>query len=94
VTTTPNNSKSETARAIFLPVRITLLARLFGRFRSKSCLRDRQAILSNIDWVIEMLRRVRDDEPEASARWWDGVKQAALEDRDANPSKPPSLKES
>lgn len=94
MTTTPKNSEGETARAILLPVRTALLARLFARFRSKPCLHDRQAILSNVDWVIEMLRRVREDKPEASARWWDDMKQAVLEDRDANPSKSPPSKES
>jgi hypothetical protein len=75
-------------------VRTTLLARLFARLRRKSSARDRQAILCNIDWVIEMLRRVREDKPEASALWWEGVKQAVLEDRDANPSESPPPKES
>jgi hypothetical protein len=94
VSTTPKISEGEIARAILLPMRNTLLARLFACFLSKSRLRDRQAILSNIDWVIEMLRRVREDKPEASARWWDGVKQVVLEDRDTNPSKSPPPKES
>ena len=38
-------------------------------------------ILSNMDLVIKMLRQVREGEPEATARWWDSLKETVLDDR-------------
>ena len=56
----------------------TLLHRMLARIRPKSPARERQATLSHIDWVIEMLHRVREEKPEATAQWWLSLKRAVL----------------
>jgi|GEM_PF-7089169 hypothetical protein len=67
--TARNALASDAKREMFLR---RVLARLW---RTPSG-RDHQAVLSNIDWVIEMLQRVRRDRPAATAKWWESLKRA------------------
>ena len=54
------------------------LRAIMARFKQKSSARDRAATLSNIDWVIEMLHRVRTEKPEITAQWWENLKGSVL----------------
>lgn len=60
-----------------------LIARCFGTSDEER----RNRILSNMDWVIKMLHQVHEDKPEATARWWDSLKEAVLDDSAAKDTK-------
>jgi hypothetical protein len=53
------------------------VTRISGKARQER----RRRTLSSIDWVIRMLRQVREDKPQASARWWDSMREAVLKER-------------
>ncbi len=59
------------------------LAATMARISGKARRERRRRTLSSIDWVIRMLRQVREDKPEASARWWNGMREAVLKERAA-----------
>lgn len=61
-----------------LPSIKRLAARLIASLPGRSNDQRRKRILSNLDWVIQMLHQVHEDTPEASARWWVSVKEAVL----------------
>jgi hypothetical protein len=58
-----------------------LAARTLARLSRRAYEERRKRTLSNLDWVISTLRRVREDRPEASARWWESMRDAVLDDR-------------
>jgi hypothetical protein len=36
-------------------------------------------VLSNIDWVIAMLRQVRQEKPQAATQWWESLRRDILD---------------
>jgi hypothetical protein len=70
-----------------LPSIKRLAARLIARLQGRSDEQRRKRILSNLDWVIQMLHQVHEDTPEAGTEWWDGMRDAVLDDRAAKVSK-------
>ena len=52
------------------------LRRVLDRLQRGTSRHGHEAVLSNIDWVIKMLQRVRRDKPAANAQWWESLKRA------------------
>jgi hypothetical protein len=54
---------------------VSLVTKCFARRDEER----RKRALLNLDWVVEMLRHVHEDTPEATARWWDGLKETVTD---------------
>jgi hypothetical protein len=54
------------------------VGRLFSRLSPERWRRDHNRALSNLDWVIQMLHRVREEKPTDLENWWSNLRSEVL----------------